>query len=239
MNITYFNSTAIKICQGVLNKLKYKKVQCKIFNWCKDIKCFVKQRFRTKDNLFHNNYVYNIVELNKETATLQDVLTKEKYIISIQRLDSCFRPYFAHTGHSVQGVTTDKKINIFDVESDFVDDRWVWTALTRCTSLDNLNLVVENTSVKLDYDFERMINNYKSQDIKAKRNINNNFITKDDIMEMHKKQKGKCIICKEQLNLSTIEGDGKNLSVDRLENSLSHLKSNCQLSCIHCNVSKK
>ena len=100
-------------------------------------------------------------------------------------------------------------------------------------------MVVENKNVKLNYDFERMINNYKSQDIKAKRNITNKFITKDDIMEMYKKQKGKCIICKEQLNLSPIEGYGKNLLVDSLENNLSHLKSNCQLSCIHCNVSKK
>jgi hypothetical protein len=107
--------------------MKKKKVVCKKFNWCIDIDCFVKQRFRTKSNMFQSNYVYRIVDLDKlkEIATLKDVFTKEQHIISLKQLNANFRPYYALTGHFCQGVTTEKNINIYDLKSDFISAKCI------------------------------------------------------------------------------------------------------------------
>jgi hypothetical protein len=85
-NITFYNHTAERICQNALVEIKKKKVVYKKFNWYVNIDCFVKQRFKTKSNMFQSNYVYKIVDLDKikEIATLKDVFTKEQHIISLK-----------------------------------------------------------------------------------------------------------------------------------------------------------
>jgi hypothetical protein len=97
-------------------------------------------------------------------------------------LDANFRPYYTLTGHSCQGVITEKNINIYDLKSDFISSKWIWTALTRTTNLNKLNIVVATNNIKLTYDLNKMINSYKMQDFKAKRTfIDKTFITKGDI----------------------------------------------------------
>jgi hypothetical protein len=77
------------------------------------------------------------------------------------------------------------------------------------------------------------------QDFKAKRTFTDEtFITKRDISNMFSKQKGTYIICKEVLNIEHIEDDLKNLSIDRIDNNLAHIKGNVQITCVHCNISK-
>jgi hypothetical protein len=191
--------------------------------------------------MFQSNYVYRIVDLDKikEIATLKDVFTKEQHIISLKQLDANFRPYYALTGHSYQGVTTEKNINIYDLKSDFISSKWIWTALTRTTDLNKLNIVIATNNTKLTYDLNKMITSYKMQDINANRTFTDEtFITKGDICNMFTKQKGTCIICKEVLNIEHIESDLNNLSIDRIDNCISHVKGNCQITCVHCNISK-
>ena len=97
------------------------------------------------------------------------------------------------------------------------------------------------TEAKIKQYFNMKINNYKKQDEKASRIITDNFIDVNWINNEFVKNK----ICgyKECQNNLTVEIDEynnivSNISVDRINNKISHLKNNCCLMCIHCNCAK-
>ena len=50
-----------------------------------------------------------------------------------------------------------------------------------------------------------------------------------------------CKYCKVNMMLYVAEDSivQSNITVDRINNKLAHIKSNCQLCCLHCNISKK
>ena len=121
------------------------------------------------------------MDLDVKNATLKDIFTGEVYTVSMKQLDNSFRPYFAQTCHSIQRMTTDKNVNIFNVQSDYITAKWLWVSVSRTTDLDHLNLIVNKNRVELDYDFDKMIESYQSQDVNAKRSLTGDFITKEDI----------------------------------------------------------
>ncbi len=56
-----------------------------------------------------------------------------------------------------------------------------------------------------------------------------------------KKTNNKCSYCLKDLELF-IDNDNNvksDLTIDRIDNKLAHIKTNCKLSCLICNVSKK
>eukprot|EP01080_Neovahlkampfia_damariscottae_P005644 gene5644-9460_t len=72
-----------------------------------------------------------------------------------------------------------------------------------------------------------MINGYKKQDKDAGRDfIESEFIDASDSENLFVQQKAR-------------SKDYNNISVDRINNNLPHLKWNCQLSCLGCNRAKK
>ena len=240
-NITLFNTSAIMVCRHVLSKIDKDKINCKNFNWCKDIDCFVKNRMVTKENTFHTNYVYKIIEIDDKLVKLKDEFQNKEYTIETNKLDKNFRPYFSLTGHSTQGVTTDKTLNIFDTESKFMTARWLWTAITRTTDLNKVNFIVRQNGsyLEMKYNFNAMINRYKENDILAGREFKDeDFVSEEDIKDMFSKQHGKCICCLEYMNLISDRFDGSNISVDRICNDIPHVKGNIQLTCNRCNISK-
>ena len=57
---------------------------------------------------------------------------------------------------------------------------------------------------------------------------------------IHKQQDFKCCLCGEVFDFEIIDGKvHSNFTIDRLSKEKPHVKSNCKLSCCHCNVSKK
>ena len=42
------------------------------------------------------------------------------------------------TCHSVQGLSIDDKVSLFDCNTPYVDRNYVWTAITRVRDLDNI-----------------------------------------------------------------------------------------------------
>ena len=79
--------------------------------------------------------------------------------------------------------------------------------------------------------YDVSIFSYKNQD-KARNMIYNesDYITYQWINDQLIKQKYICNVCQDVIN---------NLSVDRIDNKISHIKSNCQCVCLQCNRSKK
>ena len=83
--------------------------------------------------------------------------------------------------------------------------------------------------------------NYKSQDNKAKREfIREDFIDEPWINKELENVKYCCIFCKKNLELYIDENSNvkSNITIDRKDNSKAHIKTNCQVCCLECNVKK-
>src|SRR5271165_5108450 len=80
-------------------------------------------------------------------------------------------------------------------------------------------------------NIDKKIENYKEQDIKAERLLDN-YIQKDEVIELFKKQKYGCHYC---WSSSTVY----NWSLDRIDCSKAHTSGNCIIACINCNRQRK
>ena len=121
-----------------------------------------------------------------------------------------------------------------------MDANWFWVAITRCTDLDKVNIITTKINGLKNYNLGAMINGYKKQDKEAGRDfIESEFIDVSDIEKLFVKQKARCALCDNVMNMQHKAKDYNNISVDRIDNDLPHLKCNCQLSCLGCNRAKK
>ena len=84
------------------------------------------------------------------------------------------------TAHSVHGLSIDDRVTVFDCNTPYVDRFYVWTAITRVRDLDNITYfehseleVQRLCDAKLTQYLKLKIDNYKRQDIEAKRNVSN------------------------------------------------------------------
>ena len=91
----------------------------------------------------------------------------------------------------------------------------------------------------LHIKFLHMIQGSKTADKKSNRTYNEeDFITEDFLNELWVKQNGLCFyeICECKLTLE-FNRNSNQISIQRLNNELPHIQSNCVLSCFKCNVS--
>ena len=193
------------------------------------------------------NYTYVIVKINSKTMELNEPVANTKIVLPISMLSKFKLPY-ANTNHSVQGLTIEKAFTIFDINTPYINRNWIWTSITRTDDLNKI-VVYEHdidevnslTASKMKQYFDMKVGNYKLQDKKANRNFNvDDYVTSDWIRTTRRAQNNKCYICKCALELCLDDGKvTSNVTVDRIDNNLAHIKTNCKLSCIKCNCSRK
>jgi len=82
----------------------------------------------------------------------------------------------------------------------------------------------------------RFIHNSKNHDKKNNRLDIVNFIDRDFCKLLIEESNGKCCYC--QCDLEYIHKCSNMITIERIDNSLGHIKSNVKISCYHCNVSK-
>jgi len=75
------------------------------------------------------------------------------------------------------------------------------------------------------------IKDYITQDLNAGRSIND-YITADEIIKLLEKYNYRCIYCHIGLNY-------RSWTLDRINNKIAHLYSNCVIACLSCNVNRK
>ena len=90
---------------------------------------------------------------------------------------------------------------------------------------------VSNTNYFFPRNIDEKIQSYKSQDIKADRSLNN-YIGKDEVIELFKKQKYVCHYC-------WSSGTVYNWSLDRIDCGKAHTSGNCVIACVKCNKQRK
>jgi hypothetical protein len=140
-------------------------------------------------------------------------------------------------------------VTVFDSNLNYVDRKYIWTAITRARKLDNIQIFIHSDEEvqrfkqsRINQYFRFKCDNYKLQDAKANRI---NYKTDDYVNEkwfdtMLEKQQMKCYYCDTNFQIEIQENNvSSNITADRINSKIGHVKSNCLLSCIGCNVSKK
>ena len=87
---------------------------------------------------FNVNYEYTIIDISETSLTLKDCSIDESYILPIKLIEDNFIHGYCRTCHSYQGSSIDDKLTIFDWDFYFVNRKWIYTAITRATNLNNV-----------------------------------------------------------------------------------------------------
>jgi len=128
-----------------------------------------------------------------------------------------------------------------------VSREWLWTAITRATSLDNVYFY-EYTEPELNKDlvhayFKRRVNGYKEQDLertKAKRlssEVKESYVSPEWLINCKNKLCSK-EGCNNQLYIGFRDGNTfTNITAQRLDNNLYHTLDNITPMCRTCNCS--
>ena len=94
-----------------------------------------------------------------------------------------------------------------------------------------LNKQPESNKFYVPTNIDKKIENYKSQDLKADRSLEN-YIEKQEVEKLFKQQKGVCYYC---WNKGTVY----DWSLDRIDCSKAHISGNCIIACVNCNKQRK
>jgi hypothetical protein len=197
----------------------------------------------TKHNkhIFNVNYQYQIKSINcNNTITIIDESVGDTYTLPIKMIRDNFIFSYCNTCHSYQGSSIKESMTIFDYKHFFVSRKWLWTAITRATDLNNVwffeyNEDNEKEQRKLQVYFKKKIDGYKCQDRNAKRSISENYVDVDWFMKCVGTN---CSHCNVSLEYDINFGDvNSNITAQRNDNSQDHNLNNIVPMCIKCNCS--
>ena len=141
-----------------------------------------RKSFKRKRCDLYTNFIYKILDIDndEETLTIRNINDNKEMIITYDQLKYISLPY-SSTCHSAQGLTIKEPYTIFDTNIAYTDRRWIYTALSRCVSFDQITIFEHsnnecNSLEKCKYNqyFDLKIKNYIQQDIIGSR------ITKDN-----------------------------------------------------------
>jgi hypothetical protein len=251
-NISYFKFYADKINKVIHSKYG-KNISSAISidgnKYYPGLELVCKKHYKNNSVRLFVNYTYEIKSITKNSFTVHEPVEGLDIPRSFQtsELTKYFKLAYANTCHSVQGMSIDNKITIFNANIESHADRnFFWTALTRATNFNNVTVFIHSDEevVKLGYSrllryFKDKVDGYKHQDENKNRDITKGYITGDWILEQYKANDS-CVHCQSPFDIDFDEDHNmtSNLTVDRIDNSKAHTKANCCLSCLHCNVSK-
>ncbi|MFM7981802.1 MAG: C-terminal helicase domain-containing protein, partial [Candidatus Fonsibacter sp.] len=149
-----------------------------------------------------------------------------------------FTQNYCRTCHSLQGNTIEEAITIFDHKFAYASRKWLYTAVTKATNLNQVYFYeydesAEKVKEMIQY-FDKKVENYKLRDKKANRSIDDaSFVTKEWLMGCVGKSCGSCGDC-----LTYNRSHGKidcNLTAQWVCNEAHHLD-NVIPYCIYCNT---
>jgi hypothetical protein len=204
-----------------------------------------------KRGVLHVNYTYVVVEAQTDALVLDDLDGCRLRVPFSQALHHLAYSH-AFTGHSQQGLSVDGAVTIFDYKCSFEKDgrqcgvtaEWAYTALSRARDLDLLYVFVGKLGDDVDerevsIAIERKIYGHMCADKRAGRTWDGDYITVDGVFQLWFQQGCKCALCDKGMQLAWRSGDHEQASIDRIDNALAHIKSNCRLTCLQCNKRKQ
>ena len=190
----------------------------------------------------YNNNNYYIHDITKKYVTLKEDSEKVCITIENDKLQKFILP-FANTVHTCQGLGFDNEITVCDIDLECVDINFIYTAVTRSTSLKNVTILLSSEYDKksarenmIKRYFKNKITGYRRQD-----RISNITYNNDDYIDIEyiKKEIGCNHHCKKcNVKFITYIKDAtvqSNISFNRKDNSQAHIKNNLEMLCVDCN----
>ena len=249
-NITYFNFRSERInkfIQKTLKKPPQNAIKINNFYYYKGLELICKKYYKAKDKKIFTNYSYIITDIDNKQFTIIEPVENTYMTFENSFLNKYFKLSYCNTVHSVQGLSIDNKITIFDCNTCYVDRHFIWTAITRSTDLNNItyfehpeNEIKRLESSRVKQYIQLKIDSYKKQDADAKRKINKDkFINIQWFLDEIEQNK-RCCLCNIPYYMVLDENNEImcNITADRFNNDISHEKDNCNLMCCQCNCSK-
>lgn len=245
-NVCYFNFRCGSVNNWIHNTILKNKAQ-----YLEGMEIICRKYEKTSEFVIHTNYTYRIKKIKGSLFTIVDEVDNIEYKLDIKIIQDNFKLPYALTCDSVQGLSfgEDEKVTIFDSNVPYTDRKYFYTAITRARKLDNIQVFIHSdaeverlSDSKIKQYFRFKCEGYKLQDKKAGRAItDDDFVNENWIHDQLNKCEYKCVHCAKHFEIN-MDDEGyvhSDVTVDRIDNKKAHFKSNCVMSCLLCNVSKK
>ena len=196
----------------------------------------------THRNKIINNTIYEKICEKDGFIQLKSTLNGLTYYITKDKLFAHFLPSQCSTGHSVQGLTINEKYTVnIDLTNKHIGPDWIITAFSRTTDPRNVSYsrFRANKEIHKKDFIARRIEGHKIYDQNNDLYNEEQFIDVDNIKALIHKQYNSCYYCRKPLTYSIRGVKTTNMSIDRIDSSVGHIKKNVRISCLHCNVIKK
>lgn len=243
-NLAYFNFR----CDSISDFIHYNILKSNT-KFYEGLKIVCRKYHKARGITLNTNYTYKIKQLKKGCAVIEDETQNMTYTIDYGLLNTHFIFPYCRTIDSSQGTSISENFTIFDLNLHYVTKEHIWVAITRARSLKNLQIFIHGKkeverfkNARITQYYQMKIDNYKTQDKKAKRDFqDDNYIDVDFINKQMTKNNNKCSLCLKDIQIFVDNNNNviSDLTIDRIRNNEPHIKSNCQLCCLSCNVSKK
>jgi ATP-dependent exoDNAse (exonuclease V) alpha subunit len=158
----------------------------------------------------------------------------------ISEFHKYFHVNYCSTVHKAQGETITEEFTIWDWK--YMDIRLKYTAMSRAKTPEQINFRVpsykkeEQWNLKNDIMISKKLEGHKKYDAEKGLNFD---LEVDDVKQLYEKQGGLCYHCHSDVKLNFHGGDQKQLSIDRLNDSMGHKKGNVVIACWECNRTHK
>lgn len=244
-NLSYFRYKCDDVNRHVMNNMmKNETIKLDKKKYWIGMNLVCRKHYKCKTFRLFVNYEYQLLKINNDTFTIYEPVEEVKIKLKIKYLVNFRHPY-CNTVHSVQGMTMKDNYTIFNCDSPYVTRNWVYTALTRTDDMSKITIfqtsnqsIDLSAKIKIKHFYKNKCDMYKNQDKKMQRVIDDTYINEEWILKQLEINKS-CSVCREPYE--TICENGyihSNVSVDRIDNTLAHIKSNCRLMCVSCNVKR-
>lgn len=185
---------------------------------------------------FSSFQLFSIVSKSSTHIKLKNILREEHTLnLDIETFKKYFSLPYSRTAHSWQGMSCSGVLVVYGFHHLYNDMSWFYTADSRITEFKNIYHIIDDKKMEQSFilkdKIQDRIDGYFKQDLNAGRKIDKSrFIDVAWIECELRRLQYQCSYCK-----SPIFDDW---SVDRLNSSLPHYKSNSTIACISCNCAK-
>ena len=232
--ICHTNETAQQINSILLATNNQGRIKVGDFLLCR-------KALKNKHFQLFTNYEYIVEKYDGDVFSLLEPYENIRFEIDGVVFVNHFRLNYANTVSSVQGLTIKEPLTIADLGSEMIkkDPRFLWVAITRNENLNDIFVCFNKTCYKVSRLAEKIIS-HKEEDNKK------GFIWKDEdyvnekwFRDMVFRQRYCCKNCNNAIILDYGFGDDLQYSIDRMDNDLPHIMSNCNIVCYNCNRALK
>ena len=231
-NIAYTNNT----CKTVSKKIREMKGIKDEYIIGEEVIC--RKYMKIAGKKMNKNYRYEVAN-NDRFITLKHTCTGDMIDVKIYLVRKHFIYAYCFTAHSKQGCSVDGDIVIYDWNKWYVEREWFFTAITRARDFDRVKFFRykddEDDSSRKDVEnyFRKKVAGCKEQDTKAGRDIEGDYVDVEFLMDL---MNTNCECCGDILTIDMEDGNiVSNISCQRLNNDISHYKSNVVGYCVSCN----